>query len=111
MSNSLKTGDVVLVDLGLKAKVRPCLVLSPKPDSQRDLAVVAPMTTERRGGECEIAFPKPLWLRENCVVNLAGLLGVEFPRIEGKLGCLPSDKVEEARLVLARMFGFENPAR
>ena len=53
-------GDVVLVDLGMSAKVRPCVVISiGSPDSQRNMSVVVPMTTEIRGGECEIPFPKP----------------------------------------------------
>src|SRR5580698_3103870 len=51
---SFKRGDVVLVDLGYVAKVRPCIVVSiPNADSQRNMSVVAPLTTEIRGGECE----------------------------------------------------------
>jgi hypothetical protein len=45
-------GDVVMVDLGMAAKVRPCVVVSvSQPDRQRNLSVVVPMTTEIRGGE------------------------------------------------------------
>jgi mRNA interferase MazF len=55
---SFSRGDVVAVDLGMAAKVRPCVVVSiGKPDSQRNMCVVVPMTTEIRGGECEIHFP------------------------------------------------------
>jgi PemK-like, MazF-like toxin of type II toxin-antitoxin system len=62
---SFERGDVVIVDLGMTAKVRPCVVISvSKPDSQRNMSVVVPMTTEIRGGECEIPFPKPAWLRQ-----------------------------------------------
>jgi mRNA interferase MazF len=44
---SFKRGDVVLVDLGYVAKVRACVVLSvPKADSQRNMSVVALLTTE-----------------------------------------------------------------
>jgi len=53
-------GDVVVVDLGAMAKVRPCVVVSiPNPDRERNMSVVVPMTTEIRGGECEVRFPKP----------------------------------------------------
>jgi len=53
-------GDVVVVDLGMTAKTRPCVVVSvSQPDRQRNMAVVVPMTTEIRGGECEIRFSKP----------------------------------------------------
>jgi mRNA interferase MazF len=57
---NFKRGDVVLVDLGYVAKVRPCVVISiPNADNQRKMSVVAPLTTEIRGGECEVPFPKP----------------------------------------------------
>jgi mRNA-degrading endonuclease toxin of MazEF toxin-antitoxin module len=56
-------GDVVVVDLGMAAKVRPCVVVSiGNPDRQRNMSVVVPMTTEMRGGECEVRFPKPVAL-------------------------------------------------
>ena len=109
MPNSLKAGDVVLVDLGMRAKVRPCVVLAPKPDSQRNLTIVAPLTREIRGSECEVAFPKPRWLHDTCVLSLAGLLGVEFSKIEGRLGAFPDDKLQEAQAILARIFDLENP--
>jgi mRNA interferase MazF len=55
---SFKRGDVVLVDLGYVATVRPCVVISiPNTDSRRNMSVVAPLTTEIRGGECEVPFP------------------------------------------------------
>jgi len=50
---SFSRGDVVVVDLGMAAKVRPCVVVSvSQPDRQRNMSVVVPMTTEIRGGEC-----------------------------------------------------------
>jgi hypothetical protein len=47
----------VLVDLGMVAKVRPCLILCANPDSERTVLLVPPLTSEVRGGESEIAFP------------------------------------------------------
>ena len=76
MTNSLKSGDVVLVDLGYLAKIRPCVVLCPKPDSQRNAAIIAPLTSEIRGGESEVNFPKPPWLQSACVLNLSGIAGI-----------------------------------
>ena len=84
---SFKRGDVVLVDLGYVAKVRPCAVISvPNADSQRNMSVVAPLTTEIRGGECEVPFLKPRWLAEESVVNVIGLVGVDNARIQRMLG-------------------------
>ena len=37
-----KRGDIVTVDLGFAAKVRPCVVLSgPRPDRTRNLCIVS----------------------------------------------------------------------
>ena len=99
-------GDVVLVDLGFAAKVRPCVVVSVNtPDSQRNMSVVVPMTTEIRGGECEIRFPKPAWLRQESVVNALGIAGVDNARIERRLAAFPADKQAELEAVLKRLLG------
>lgn len=48
---SFSRGDVVVVDLGFAAKVRPCVVVSAgHSDRRRNMSVVVPMTTEIRGG-------------------------------------------------------------
>jgi mRNA interferase MazF len=103
---NFKRGDVVLVDLGYVAKVRPCVVISiPNADTRRNMSVVAPLTTEIRGGECEVPFPKPKWLAEESVVNLIGLVGVDNARIERMLGPLPTDSLDAIDEVLVRLFG------
>ena len=105
---SCERGDVVLVDLGYVAKVRPCVVISVrKADSQRNMSVVAPLTTEIRGGECEVRFPKPRWLAEESVVNLIGLVGVDNSKIERLLGPLPTEILAAIDEVLFRLFGFK----
>ncbi len=109
MTNSPKNGDIVLVDLGMAAKVRPCLVLSAGPDSQRNVSIIAPLTGEMRGGESEVAFPKPPWLAKPCVVNLSGLGSVERHRIHRYLGRFPADKFKEVRSILTRILDLENP--
>lgn len=101
---SFKRGDVVVVDLGMMAKVRPAVVVSiPKPDKQRKMSVVVPMTTEARGGECEIAFPKPAWLKQECVINVLGVAGVDDAKIERRLSTFPLDKMAEIDGALRRM--------
>ena len=51
-----KRGEVWIVDLGLAAKVRPCLVLSiPASDEERSLVTVVAHTTSPRGGGFEVA--------------------------------------------------------
>jgi mRNA interferase MazF len=101
-----KRGDVVLVDLGFVAKVRPCVVISvPNADRCRNMSVVAPLTTEIRGGDCEVPFPKPRWLAEESVVNLIGLVGVDNAKIERLLGRLPTETQIAIDGVLVRLFG------
>jgi mRNA interferase MazF len=51
-------GEVWLVDLGLAAKVRPCVVLSvPASDSDRALVTLIPHTTSVRGSQFEVIVP------------------------------------------------------
>lgn len=105
MTNCPTNGDIVLVDLGVVAKVRPCLVLCADPDSKRTVSLVAPLTTEIRGGESEVSFAKPPWLAKPCVVNLSGLGSVERHRLQRRLGRFPAEKLGEVKKVLARMLG------
>ena len=104
MTNCPANGDIALVDLGMVAKVRLCLVLCANPDSERTVSIVAPLTSEVRGGESEISFPKPPWLAKPCVVNLSGLGSVERHRIQRRLGQFPPARFEEAKRVIAKMF-------
>ena len=110
MTSCPANGDIVLVDLGVVAKVRPCLVLCANPDKERAVSIVAPLTTEVRGGESEISFPKPPWLAQPCVVNLSGLGSVERHRVQRRLGQFPPAKFEEAKKVIAQMFALERPS-
>jgi mRNA interferase MazF len=103
---SFERGDVVIVDLGMTAKVRPCVVVSvAQPDRQRNMSVVVPMTTEIRGGECEIPFPKPAWLRQESVVNALGIAGVDNAKIERRISAFPADKMVAIDSVLKRLLG------
>ena len=75
------------------------------PDGQRNMCVVVPMTTEIRGGECEISFPKPPWLRQESVVNVLGIAGVDNAKIERRIAAFPADKISEIESVLKRLLG------
>ena len=103
---SFERGDVVLVDLGTAAKVRPCVVVSvASPDRQRNMSVVVPMTTEIRGGECEIRFPKPRWLRQESVVNVLGIAGVDNAKIERRIAAFPAEIMAEIESALKQLLG------
>ncbi len=99
-------GDVVVVDLGMVAKVRPCVVVSVShPDHQRNMSVVVPMTTEIRGGEGEIRFPKPAWFRQESVVNVLGIAGVDNAKIERRIAAFPADQMLQIESALKRVLG------
>ena len=91
-------GEVWLADLGLAAKVRPCLVLSVPPDPQdRVLVTLVPHTTSVQGTRFEVAVPKPFL--QAGAFDAQGLVTVARPRLLRKLGALqPAELalVEEA---------------
>lgn len=94
------------MDLGYAAKVRPCVVVSiPSADTRRNMSVVAPLTTQVRGGECEIPFPRPPWLNESAVINLIGLLGVDNARVQRFLGRMQTSTMLAVDKGLMRMLG------
>jgi mRNA interferase MazF len=99
-------GDVVIVDLGMMAKTRPCVVVSVRqPDKERNMSVVVPMTTEIRGGACEVAFPKPAWLNQESVVNVLGIAGVDNAKIIRRIAPFPKTVFSEVMDVAAQMLG------
>ena len=87
-------GEVWLVDLGLAAKIRPCLVVSiPASDADRSIVTLVPHTTSVRGSRFEVAltlrFLKPGAFDIQSIttvplVYLVRRLGVLFPsQIQG----------------------------
>jgi mRNA interferase MazF len=92
--------------LGIAAKVRPCVVLSiDRADSQRNMSIIVPLTTEIRGGECEVSFDKPVWLRSPSVVNVLGIAGVDNAKIIRKLAKFPERNFEDIFRALFRALG------
>lgn len=91
-------GEVWLTDLGIAAKVRPCLVLSVPPDPQdRVLVTLAPHTTSVHGTRFEVVIPKT-FLKAGAF-DAQGLVTVARPRLLRKLRELQSAElalVEEA---------------
>jgi len=99
-----KRGDVVIVDLGMMAKTRPAVVVSiDRPDRHRNMSVVVPMTTEIRGSECEVPFPKPPWLKQISVVNVLGVAGVDNAKILRGIAPFPADAMRKIESILNRI--------
>jgi mRNA interferase MazF len=80
-------GDVWVVDLGLAAKVRPCLVLSiPMAEHDRALMTVVAHTTSPRGARFEVAITTR-FLRPG-VFDAQNLVIIPRSKLLRKLGVL-----------------------
>ena len=80
-------GEVWLVDLGLAAKVRPCVILSiPAGDSDRALVSLVPHTTSVRGSQFEVVVPAR-FLKPGAF-DAQGLVTVPHARLVRRIGTL-----------------------
>lgn len=71
-----KPGEVWWVDMGIRGKVRPLIVVSREDkDAQRALCVCVPMTTQICGGDYEVPLPRVRWMpgADEGVANVQGL--------------------------------------
>ena len=95
-------GEVWLVDLGLVAKTRPCVVLSDFPtDDELALVVVVPHTTALRNNRWELNIPKP-FLKQGAF-HLQQIQAVSIARLQKKLGTLSDDEFKHLKATLASL--------
>jgi mRNA interferase MazF len=84
-------GEVWQVDLGLAAKVRPCLVLSDYPrDDELALMLIVPHTTAIRSNRWEFQISKP-FLKLG-VFHLQQLQPVSLSKLVSRLGNLSAEE-------------------
>lgn len=85
-------GEVYMVDLGLAAKVRPCVVLGvPTEESDRSLVTVIPHTTALRQSRFEILVPVR-FLRPGAF-DAQGIVTVPTVRLMNHLGALTTEQL------------------
>jgi mRNA interferase MazF len=83
-------GEVWIVDLGMVAKVRPCLVLSVPTDPQdRVLVSLVPRTTSVQGTRFEVAA-QANFLQRGGVFDAQQIVTVPQAKLVRKLGDLPA---------------------
>lgn len=88
--NALR-GEVWTVDLGMAAKVRPCLLLTDFPaDDELALITVLPHTTSLRGNRWELPIPKP-FLKEGAF-HFQQIQSVSVARLVRKFGAVTPDE-------------------
>ncbi len=86
-------GEVWLVDLGLAAKVRPCLVLNiPVTEIDRALTTLVPHTTSSRSSRFEV-LTKTKFLRPGAF-DAQNLVTVPRPKLLRRLGRLSADEIQ-----------------
>jgi mRNA interferase MazF len=97
-------GEVWLVDLGLAAKVRPCVVLSvPTTDTERSLVTLVPHTTSVRGSRFEAALP--VRFLKPGAFDAQSLVTVPLVRLVLRLGALPQEDASRVEAVVLSWLG------
>ncbi len=95
-----KPGEVWVVDLGMAAKIRPCLILTrPPKGDELDVFTVVAHTTARRGNRWEVQIEKP-FLDDEGAFDVQRVATVASVKLERKLGELTS---AELNLVLDQL--------
>lgn len=88
-----RRGEVWILDLGLAAKVRPCVVLSvPALDQDRALATLIPHTTAARASRFEVDV-KVSFLRPGAF-DAQSLVTVPHVKLIRKIGALSPDQLQ-----------------
>ena len=102
-----KPGEVYWVDLGLKGKVRPLIIVSRQDDDAvRALCVCVPLTTQIKGGPHEVPLPKVKFLpgEDNGVANAQGIAAVEHFRLGRRAGEFHAEVLAKVRAAMAYLF-------
>ena len=92
--NAPNRGEVWLVDLGMAAKTRPCLVISvPALDADRALTTIVPHTTSPRGSRFEVTLN--IRFLKSGVFDAQNLVTIPHAKLVRKLGALTDEQMVE----------------
>lgn len=98
-------GEVWVVDLGMAAKVRPCLVLTLPPRADElDLVTVVAHTTALRGSQWEVHVAKQ-YLDHNGAFDVQRIATVATVKLERRLGALTDAEFDAVLDQLAKRLG------
>jgi mRNA interferase MazF len=99
-----KPGEIWQTDLGMQAKVRPCLVLT-QPPRNDELAVITLVahTTSVRGNRWEIVIPKHFL--QAGAFDVQRIVTVDISKLERKLGELSPQEFDDVLDKLAERLG------
>jgi mRNA interferase MazF len=104
MANPLR-GEVWLVDLGMVAKIRPCLIFSVPAAGPNDrvLATVVAHTTSARGSGFEVAVPARFL--QPGVFDAQNLISIPHAKLVRRLGVLTPDQMDAVSVVVRKWLG------
>jgi mRNA interferase MazF len=97
-------GSVWIVDLGIAAKVRPCLILSvPTAPTDRLLITVVPHTTSVLGSQFEVAIPATFL--KTGVFDAQQVITVAQARLMRRIGELDPTQLALVEIAVRRWLG------
>lgn len=100
-----KPGDIWIVDLGMAAKVRPCLILTAQPRGEDlDIFTIVAPTTAVRGSYWEISVKRP-YLDDDAAFDVQRIATVASAKLERKLGELTQVEMNSILDRLAERLG------
>ncbi|MFM8497015.1 MAG: type II toxin-antitoxin system PemK/MazF family toxin [Planctomycetia bacterium] len=104
MANPLR-GEVWLVDLGMVAKIRPCLIFSVPAAGPNDrvLATIVAHTTSARGSDFEVAVP--VRFLKPGVFDAQNLISIPHAKLVRRLGMLTPDQMDAVSVVVRKWLG------
>ena len=102
-------GEVWLVDLGMTAKVRPCLVLSvPTGSDDRSIVTLVPHTTSVRGSHFEVVVP--VRFLKPGAFDAQGLVTVPNAWLVRKVGSLTAAQIQQVEAGVCNWLGLLHSA-
>lgn len=102
-------GEVWLVDLGMTAKVRPCLVISvPIGSDDRSIVTLVPHTTSVRGSRFEVVVP--VRFLKPGAFDAQGLVTVSTTWLVRKVGSLSLAEMQQVETGVCDWLGIEQSA-
>ena len=107
MATKIARGEVWIVDLGMVAKIRPCLVLSIPSDDENDrvLTILIPHTTSTRQSRFEITIRTP-FLKEGAF-DTQNIITIPSVKLVRRLGMLNADQLSEVEQSIKYWLGFD----
>ena len=105
MARRIARGEVWMIDLGMAAKVRPCLILSVEfRDDEKAVVTYVARSTQMRGGRFEVEHVAPHFLPG--VFDAQNIGTVPVSKLERLLTRLPADKLAAVENAVHRWLGF-----